>query len=230
MLYQLLSYPLDINDPGFPGEPTLTVETCTDTAQGDIYNSSKIHLFNHFGTHFDAPKHFNPQGKTISELPLMQFIYEKPLLIDIPKGEASLIEVADLTPFLTAIQQADCLIIRTGLEKVRSAAPQDYAAKGCAVSIEAAQYLIDYTPNLKAIGFDFISLASPANPEHGIKAHQIMLGMFSENFICIIEDMKLAQLDKHRLQRIFALPLIVKGIDSAQVTVLAEMRGKENEK
>ena len=48
MYYQYLSYPLDVNDPGFPGEPTLTLETCTSTDNGDVYNSSKIHLFNHF--------------------------------------------------------------------------------------------------------------------------------------------------------------------------------------
>ncbi|MDH3000581.1 cyclase [Chelonobacter oris] len=229
MQYQLLSYPLDIKDPGFPGEPTLSIENCTDTDKGDAYNSSKIHLFNHFGTHFDAPNHFNPQGKTISELPLEQFIYEKPLLLDIPKNETDLIEPDDISPFLSEIQQADCLIIRTGLEKVRYSNPQNYAAKGCAVSISAAQYLIDHAPNLKAIGFDFISLASPSNPEHGIKAHQIMLGMSNENFICIIEDMKLAHIDQYRLNKIFALPLLVKGIDSSQVTVLAEI-GEKDEK
>ncbi|MGV6987894.1 cyclase family protein [Testudinibacter sp. P80/BLE/0925] len=227
MPYQLLSHPLDIHDPGFPGEPTMTLETCTNINNGDVYNSSKIHLFNHFGTHFDAPNHFNPNGKTISELPLEQFIYEKPLLIDLPKKEADLIEPEDLTPYLTQIQQADCLIIRTGLEKIRASSPQIYAARGCAVSINCAQYLIDYAPNLKAIGFDFISLASPSNPEHGVKAHQIMLGMFSSHFICIIEDMKLAALNPQNLRRIFALPLLVKGIDSAQVTILAEIGGDD---
>lgn len=222
MKYQYLSYPLDIHDPGFPGEPTLHLEVCTSIDEGDVYSSSNIHLFNHFGTHFDAPRHFNPQGVTITELPLAQFIYEKPLLLDIPKSCGQMIEPEDLSPHLLHIQQADLLIIRTGLENVRSKNPQEYAANGGAVSIEAAQYLIDNAANLKAIGFDFISLASPAHPDHGIKAHQIMLGMFSDNFICIIEDMRLAELDKNKLKRIFALPLRVKGIDSAQVTVLAE--------
>ncbi|MDH2924981.1 kynurenine formamidase [Nicoletella semolina] len=222
MNYQLLSYPLDVNDVGYPGEPTLTLETCTSTEQGDVYNSAKIHLFNHFGTHFDAPRHFNPQGAKITELPLSQFIYEKPLLVDIAKQTGEMIEVDDLVPFLSEIQQADCLIIRTGLEKVRLVNPQEYAQNGGAVSIQAAQYLINNAANLKAIGFDFISLASPAHPEHGIKAHQIMLGMFSEHFICIIEDMKLSQVNKQRLKRVLALPLLVNGIDSAQVTILAE--------
>ena len=222
MYYQYLSYPLDVNDPGFPGEPTLTLGTCTSTDNGDVYNSSKIHLFNHFGTHFDAPRHFNPQGVSITQLPLDQFIYNKPLLLDIPKNTGEMIEPEDLQEYLASIQQADFLIIRTGLEKVRLQNPQEYAANGSAVSIQAAQYLIDNAANLKAIGFDFISLASPAHPEHGVKAHQIMLGMFSENFICIIEDMQLAHINKTVLQRVFALPLRVKGIDSSQVTVLAE--------
>lgn len=224
MTYLNLSYPLNINDPGFPGEPTLTIEKCTQIEKGDIYNSAKIHLFNHFGTHFDAPRHFNPNGKTISELPLEQFIYEKPLLIDIPKGKASLIEKSDLEPYLIEIKQADCLLIRTGLENLRKVEPHSYAKEGCAFSIEVSEYLIKYTPNLKAVGFDFISLASPANPEHGVKAHQIMLGMFSKNFICIIEDMKLSEINKHKLFQVIAAPLLVKDIDSSQVTVLAKIK------
>lgn len=224
MQYQLLSYPLDCNDPGFPGEPTLQIEICTDTTKGDVYNSAKLHLFNHFGTHFDAPRHFNPTGLTISELPLSQFIYEKPLLIDIPKGKASLIEPSDLTPFISQIQQADALFIRTGQEEIRQQNPQQYAEAGCAVSIAAAEYLIQNAPNLKAVGFDFISLASPAQPEHGVKAHQVMLGMFNENFICIIEDMKLSHINAAQLEKAFAMPLLVKGIDSAQVTILAQLK------
>lgn len=222
-MYVYLSYPLDVNDPGFPGEPTLTLECCTNTDHGDVYNSSKIHLFNHFGTHFDAPRHFNPKGVTITELPLSQFIYESPLVLDIPKKNGELIEPQDFQPHLADIQRADCLIIRTGLEISRKENPQEYAKNGGAFSIQAAQYLIDHAKNLKAVGFDFISLASPAHPDHGVKAHQILLGMFGDDFICIIEDMTLAHLDKTKVKRIFALPLRVKGIDSAQVTVLAEV-------
>lgn len=114
MNYQLLSYPLDIKDPGFPGEPTLTFESSTSIAEGDVYNSAIIHLFNHFGTHFDAPKHFNPNGLSISELPLSTFIYEKPLLVDIPKAPGTLIEPEDLAPFLTQMQQADSLLFVRG--------------------------------------------------------------------------------------------------------------------
>lgn len=222
MVYQYLSYPLDVRDPGFPGEPTLSLETCTNTDKGDVYNSSKIHLFNHFGSHFDAPRHFNPNGVTITELPLSQFIYEKPLLLDIPKQSGQMIEPADLRPHLSAIQQADVLLIRTGFEQLRKENPSEYAHNGGAVSIQCAEFLIENAANLKAIGFDFISLASPAHPEHGVKAHQIMLGMYSPNFICIIEDLTLADVNKTTLKRIFALPLRVKGVDSAQVTVLAE--------
>ena len=49
-----------------------------------------------------------------------------------------------------------------------------------------------------------------------------MLGMHSEHFICIIEDMKLSEVDKNRFKRVLAMPLLVKGVDNAQVTILAE--------
>ena len=223
MQYHFLSHPLNIADPGFPGEPTLRIEKSTRIADGDAYNSSILHLFNHFGTHYDAPAHFNPNGPTISELPIEHFIYEHPLLIDLPKGEASLIEPADLAPYMARAAKADCLILRTGLEALRKRDPQIYAARGCAFSINAAQYLLDHAPHLKAVGFDFISLASPSHPDHGVKAHQILLGMYSKHYICIIEDMALAHIDAYRLQRVIAMPLRVQGVDSAQVSILAEV-------
>ena len=171
MQYHFLSHPLNVADSGFPGEPTLRIEKSTRIADGDAYNSSILHLFNHFGTHYDAPAHFNPNGPTISELPIEHFIYEHPLLIDLPKGEA--------------LRKRD--------------------------------------PHLKAVGFDFISLASPSHPDHGVKAHQILLGMYSKHYICIIEDMALAHIDAYRLQRVIAMPLRVQGVDSAQVSILAEV-------
>lgn len=223
MQYHFLSHPLNVADSGFPGEPTLRIEKSTRIADGDAYNSSILHLFNHFGTHYDAPAHFNPNGPTISELPIEHFIYEHPLLIDLPKSEASLIEPADLAPYMARAAKADCLILRTGLEALRKRDPQTYAARGSAFSINAAQYLLDHAPHLKAVGFDFISLASPSHPDHGVKAHQILLGMYSKHYICIIEDMALAHIDAYRLQRVIAMPLRVQGVDSAQVSILAEV-------
>ncbi|MDO4637205.1 MAG: cyclase family protein [Lautropia sp.] len=227
MKAQFLSYPLDVNAPGFPGEPTLTVEYRTRINQGDVYNSSVLHLFNHFGTHFDAPKHFVDHGPSLAELPIERFIYDRPLLVDMPKGKRSLVDPADLEPWMPAVAQADCLIIRTGLEALRASDPVEYAANGCAFSIDAAQYLIDHAPHLKAVGFDFISLASPAHAEHGVRAHQILLGMDTRHFICIIEDMMLAHVDRSRLVRVIAMPLRVNGVDSGQVSILAESRDRD---
>ena len=223
MQYHFLSHPLNVADSGFPGEPTLRIEKSTRIADGDAYNSSILHLFNHFGTHYDAPAHFNPNGPTISELPIEHFIYEHPLLIDLPKGEASLVEPADLEPLMPRVADADCLILRTGLEALRHSEPQEYAARGCAFSIDGAQYLLDHAPHLKAVGFDFISLASPSNAAHGVEAHQILLGMYSDAYICIIEDMALAHIDANHLHRIIAMPLRIRGVDSGQVSILAEL-------
>ena len=222
-MYTLLSHLVDQTDDGYPGEPTLLIENKTRIANGDAYNSAVLHLFNHFGTHMDAPKHFVDSGASIAELPLARFIYEKPLLLDIQKSFGELLEMADVVPHHAKIKQADLLMIRTGIGQYRSSQSQRYSAEGTAISTALAHYLVSEFPHLKALGLDSISLASPAHPAHGISAHQAILGAFSEHFICVIEDMALAHVDASRLQRVFALPLLVKGIDSSLVTVLAEL-------
>ena len=38
MNYYLISYPLDIADMGYPGEPTLSIEASSRIDKGDHYN------------------------------------------------------------------------------------------------------------------------------------------------------------------------------------------------
>ena len=76
---------------------------------------------------------------------------------------------------------------------------------------------------LYRLGVWLLWLASPANAAHGVKAHQILLGMYSDAYICIIEDMALAHIDANHLRRIIAMPLRIRGVDSGQVSILAEL-------
>ena len=84
---------------------------------------------------------------------------------------------------------------------------------------------MDHFPALKAIGMDWISLATPLDMEDGIRAHQILLGAEGDGPILIIEDLDLRGLEDERLERVYALPLFVEGIDSAPVTVVAKIMG-----
>jgi arylformamidase len=193
-------------------------------SEGASSNQFQLTLHNHYGSHMDGPKHFNDQGPRLGELPLEQFIYDRPLLLDIPKSYEELITVDDLTPYDAELKASDLLIIRSGFSEIRKSDPQGYSSRGPGVSSEACKLLIENYANLKAVAMDWISLASYAHKEDGVLAHQYLLGKFHDRYICIIEDLNLEGLEREKLQKVWSIPLFVEGIDSAPVTVLAEVK------
>ncbi len=223
-MYKRLSYTLNVREHAFPGAPTMRIEPFESMQKGDQLNTYNVTLFNHFGTHMDGPNHFNGQGKQLYELDLSTFIFERPLLVDIPKGKGELVEPEELMQFDEAIRSADLLLVRSGFSAVRASDNKAYSEEGPAISARAAELIVERYQNLKAVGMDWISLSSPLHLEDGIRAHQIMLGKTGANPVLIIEDIDLSGLDPDALETVFALPLFVEGIDSAPVTVLAKIR------
>ncbi len=223
-MYRRLSYTLNVRDHAFPGAPTMRVEPFESMQKGDRLNTYNVTLFNHFGTHMDGPNHFNGQGRQLYELELSTFIFEKPLLVDIPKGKGELVEPEELMRFDEAIRAADLLLVRSGFSAMRASDNRAYSEEGPAISARAAELIVERYQNLKAVGMDWISLSSPLHLEDGIRAHQIMLGKTGAEPVLIIEDIDLSGLDPDTLETVFALPLFIEGIDSAPVTILAKIR------
>src|SRR6185437_5022892 len=56
--------------PVYPGDPKLHLETVQSFEKGDAYELHQITMSNHVGTHVDAPRHFIPDGSSITEIPL----------------------------------------------------------------------------------------------------------------------------------------------------------------
>ncbi len=223
MTFVRVSYDLSGADPGWPGNDKMKVEPYTQIAEGHVANQYTITMLNHFGSHMDGPKHFNDKGPRLAEMPLSTFILEQPLLLDIPKSFGELVEVDDLLHYEAELALADGLFIRSGFAAQRVNSPERYAAEGVGISSRACKYLMDHFPRMKAIGMDWISLASYVHGEDGVLAHQYLLGMFHDHYICIIEDLHFDEIDKAKLKRIFAVPLFIEKADSAPVTVLAEL-------
>jgi arylformamidase len=222
-MYKLLSYVLNETDYGWPGAPTLKIKPFESMEKGDLLNTYMLELFNHFGSHMDGPRHFNKQGKRLFELPLETFVFEAPLLLEIPKDFKEAVLVKDLLPYQKEIGAADLLMIRSGFSRYRHSEGKRYASEGPYIASETAKYLVTKFENLKAIALDWISLGSYAYGDESVLAHQHMLGKFGCRGIGIIEDISFEDLDGNNIKRIFALPLLVEGIDSAPVTVLAEL-------
>jgi arylformamidase len=216
-------------EPGFPAypdnPPPLAIEPVCDYQKGNACQTAMLHLYNHAGTHFDGPRHFNPQAPLLHQLPLTGFFFDSPVMIDIPKGDMELIAAGELEPHAAAIAGADLLLIRAGWTAVRAQDPRRYAERGPGLSEAAAKYLMDGFAGLRAVGIDFISLACPVKGKigDGIRAHQALLGLGRADgrYVLAIEDMNLPA-DLEAPKRVIALPLFVAGVDSAPCTVIAE--------
>lgn len=221
-MLKLLSYPIKPNMPSWPGSPSVNLSPRNEIRLGKSSNTTMLEIYNHYGTHIDGPRHYNPDGKNIGELPLEMFIYDRPFLLDVPKHPGEKITAEDLKPFTAEIEKADLLLIRTGFYHVRLTEPEVYEQNGPAVNSDVARWLVDHFPDLKAIALDFVSVASFSDRAEGNLTHQILLGMTQEKFICIIEDVNLGSLNSTELKKVFAIPLIVEGMDSSPVTMWAE--------
>lgn len=218
-----LSYPLQAAGPGWPGTPSMTLRQVTAIREGAVANTYLVELFNHFGTHIDGPNHFHEAGKKIAELPLDCFCYSRPFVAEVPKSFGEKVTPEDLAPLETPLRQADLLLVRTGFSRHRSTRKADYSGNGPAIASATSKYLVERFPNLKAIGLDFLSLASYSDQADGNLSHQYLLGMHHPGrFILIIEDLDLSQLEPAKLQRVWALPIFIEGVDSSPATVVAE--------
>jgi arylformamidase len=218
-----LSYEIQPEDPGWPGNPTYRWEQTSSIAGGDVANFGILHLCDHFGSHLDAPNHFNERGPKIAEVPIDRFVYERPRLVDVPRGDGELVTRPELEAHDAVVRDADLLLIRSGWSRIRSDDPDRYASRGPGVSPEACEYLIEQ-PGLKAIALDFISLASygKLDPD-GIVAHQILCGVGRDDrYVIIIEDVDLSGYPAGA-QRVYAIPLFAAAADSSPCTVFAEV-------
>lgn len=222
-MLQLLSYPYNAQTVGWVGNLTYQLSPQKEIGAESYANTCHLTLHNHSGTHFDAPRHFSAHGPTIDQLPLDRFVFTKPLLLDIPKDPDVLLVVSDLAPYLAQIQAADLLLLRTGISRYRHTDPLTYQQHGSGFHGDLGAFLMEYCPNLKAIGLDCISLSAYQHHAQGIAAHQAMLGTHRSDgrYICIIEDMNLADVDGEKLCQVTASPLLVAEMDSAPVTVIA---------
>jgi kynurenine formamidase len=224
--YVWISHKLDPADLAWPGEPVLKVNQATTIGvNGSVYNSVVMTVPNHFGTHYDAPKHFNPKGLALHELPIEYFAFDGPdvLLLDIPKKPEECVMKEDVEKYKDQVAKAKLLLIRTGAEDWKFKDPKTYQNKGPCIHPGLSRYLVETFPHLNTIGMDFLSIGSPCN-DLSADAHQWLLGCHTEKFITGIEDMHLAALGKGRkIDFVTIGAMRVVGADSAQVSCIAKL-------
>lgn len=228
-MYRLLSYPLGPDTPTYGANPPVRMTVLADIERGDVANWLEITTINHNGTHIDAPFHFNPNGKRLTDLDVNELCFSTPCLIDVPKSDGVLITANDLQPYETVLNEADLLLLRTGWANAhRAKDPKRFGQQAPGFDSSVGHYLLNET-TVRAVAMDLPSATSPvvghANDE-GLEFHRIVLGTGrepSERYILLVEDVRLEpDLSTNDLKRVLVVPLWLQDADAAPVTILAE--------
>lgn len=214
----LLSHLLDSNTPSYGNRDRLHIEETSEISKGDSANSSRWTFeTNHLGTHIDMPKHFFVDGQTLTDFPLDFWFSNKVQLIDIPCVSAKLIELEIIIDNID--YSTEVLLIRTGFERYRGTAK--YWNDNPGLSASFGLWLRKNRPNIKTVGFDFISLTSWKYREEGKKAHHAFLNPEGiGNPICIVEDMALKN-SNEQIKELIISPIMMSNSNGAPVTIFS---------
>ncbi len=214
-----LSYPLSEKTPCFGGKPGFSREKRGQIAKGDSSNTQEWFVQNHAGTHIDLPFHFDNNGKKIEDFPKVEdWVFHTPFVAEI---DASPDELIKPDRFIQEIpHDADMLIVKTGWFKKRE--KSEYWKHNPGFAPETGTWLRKNCPELKIIGFDFISLSAWQHRAVGQEAHRAFLAVDGPGEpLRIIEDLDLSKLNATP-KRILVFPWQITECGGAPVTVVAD--------
>ena len=223
--YVEIGYPIYEGMPVYPGLPEVKLEPRERLEKGDDWNGSVLSMYLHAGTHVDAPYHHLNNGKGIDAIPIEDFIYENPLLIDCPVGPNGFITIELLEKYEN-LKTADILIFNTGNWKHRGTDFETYANNFPTVSPEAAEYIRTKLPNCKAVAIDTLSIENLTEAkENGYFVHHAFLDheRYKEPTMLIYEDINPEPLIGKRLISAFTAPLRIKDHDASVVNVIVQV-------
>ena len=207
---------MEAETPGFGGSVVFSRESLKSMKKGDSSNSERWVLNNHSGSHVDAPRHFSPDGKTVSDFEANHWVFGQVDLVELPTLENAIIGIGAWCENISSMCQL--LLIKTGFETCRDS--ERYWRLNPGLSPALAFWLRDNRPHIRAVGFDFISLSAYSNRALGREAHVAFLGD-NECPILIFEDLKLSACPPNPSQ-VIALPLLVKDSDGSPITMIAK--------
>jgi len=215
-----LSHLICKETPGYGGKTIFQLKNIKAIKSGDFCNTQEWIFGNHIGTHIDLPRHFFENGFTVDQMKAEDWVSSNPILIDRPAMADELIDLQELQDQIS--RDADFIMIRTGFEKWRSKDDDVYWKNNPGLVPELGVWLRENRPNVRFVGFDFISMTAFQKREIGRMAHKAFLNPVPQGKpILIVEDMHLDQVQS-ALKRIIISPVRILDADASPVTIWAE--------
>ena len=200
----------------YPGDPEISLEeACTHDTDG--CHVDYLMCGSHAGTHIDAPYHFLPEGKSITDYPVSRFIGEGVVLDLRHKKAGEAITEEDLMPLQEKVQEGDFLVLQTGwCEKYGD---EEYLNHPY-LTKEAAQAIVDLGVSIVAV--DFLNVDPTLYEQWDV--HPVLLG----NEVLIVENLNNSlALDSEKRYYFSFAPIKLKGSDGGPVRAFAVDRQKD---
>lgn len=216
-----LSHIISSSTPTYGNRDSFKLIAKSSIENGDSANTSAWSFSNnHLGTHIDTPNHFDQFGLKTYQFSDDFWFFNKVAFVEVPCDKACLIGEADISG-ISISADTELLLIRTGFEQFRNLSAYTEDNPGIAPSL--ADYLRNNFPNLRCIGFDFISLTSWKYRKEGGESHRNFLKPTeNKRVILIIEDMMLSPLVSAP-ESVVVSPLMVEDGNGGPVTVFAKI-------
>lgn len=215
-----LSYMVSDRISAYRNGERIKTEKVSAIERGDVSNHTVVKVSLHFGTHLDFPCHFLADGKKSDYYDADFFICDKVEVVYIETlNNPHLLSIGDIERHLQeASSETQCIIVKIGMGAHRM--EDCYWNDNIGVDEGLADWLRDRFPNLRFLGFDFMSVSGSHYRELGRQVHR---ELFSRD-ILPIEDMDLHQLRLgDRIGTLVVSPYRVFGSDAAPVTVFAKL-------
>ena len=178
--------------------PPFELEERRRMSKGDPNNSSALNMSVHSGTHIDAPFHFVADGNTIDQLPLERFI--GPALVYAVEAERYITKehVAGIR-----LDGATRVLFKTKNSALLR--KQEYDPDFVAISVEAAQSLVEL--GVELVGLDYLSVA---HADEQVPVHRAFL----DHGVVLLEGIDLSAVAPGRYE-LMCLPIPLGDSDGA---------------
>ena len=194
-----ISIPNRVGMHGYPGDPSLQIESVRKIERGDVCNLSLLTMGSHTGTHVDAPFHFLKNGARLGEVSLDRMIGAA-VVVDCRDRAAVDADVIAAAP----LQHGDLLLCRTD-NSWKWEAPE-FQRDFVYLTPAAAELAV--ARGVGAVGIDYLSIEAFGSETFPV--HHTLLG----NGVFVIEGLDLRHVRPGRYTLV-CLPLKFPDLDGA---------------
>lgn len=219
-----LTHPMREGMPVWPTHPPFCQEVVETYDNGGVACNHSLCLSEHSGTHFDAPLHFIPGGKSIADVPMRQF-FGRMATVDVQDCEpCEAVGVERILAFEDEhgpIAAGDAVFFYFGWDRYwNDPSSQDLFLRDWpGISQEASEFLQE--AGVRIVGSDCLSIDHYGSTD--FPAHNILLGsdiLIGENFA------NLGQLPPYCF--LVALPLPIVGGSGSPARAMAVVTSSNN--